>query len=103
MISRRFIGPRRDARHETRARSNTLLVGALSKNKVVAHGLADLALVGEVLTKTAIVVAILSPVTLTLKVILARCTFGISSSLAPVLNDLIDPPVFGFLGRVYRS
>ena len=61
---------------------------------MLGHGLAHSSLMREVLPKAPIVVAILPSIALTLKIIVPRCTFGISSSLTPMLDDLIDPPVF---------
>ena len=86
--------------HQNRRVSGSLWFGALGELEVLGHGFAHRSLMREVLPKTPVIIAILSSIALALKIIIARCTFGISPSLAPVLDDLIDPPVFSGAGWI---
>lgn len=73
-----------------------------SEGEVVIHLLSYLALMQEVLAKSAIVVAVLTSIRFTFEVVIARCAFLITVGFPPVIDYLLYPPRFSFWGRVNR-
>ena len=71
-----------------------------TKPVVALHILADIFHMIQVPGDTTVVIAILAPLELTFKIVVTRRAILVTGGLAPVSNNLLDPPFFRLGGRV---